>query len=99
MTKPIEVRKPTEADQPPIGGFCDECGHYAVRHNQDGCQGVDPAEGCRFGKGFTKKNPKKCTVMVWNGVYWPRPWDLENGYDKASWRRFALRERRVHHHF
>lgn len=79
--------KPTEADQPPIGGFCDECGHYAARHDEAGCHGVDPKKGCLFGKGATKRNPKPCSVMMWDGVAWPRPWDLKAGYDKDSWER------------
>jgi hypothetical protein len=94
MTKRIEVRKPTKADQPPCGGFCDVCGHLDVRHDKNGCAGVDPKKGCRFGEEYTDKKPVKCEVMVWQGVKWPEPWDLDKGYDEASWRRFALKERR-----
>lgn len=90
MTK--RVRKPTEAEQPPIGGFCDTCGHYAARHDEGGCHGTDPQVGCRFGKGATKKNPIPCSVMMWDGVAWPRPWDLAAGYDKDLWARWVARK-------
>lgn len=92
MTKKIEVRKPTEADQPGPGGFCDICGHFAMRHDKNGCNGTNPELGCRFGG--TEAEQKKCEVMVWGKVKWPEPWNLESGYDQASWRRFALKELR-----
>lgn len=47
-------------EQPPIGGFCGDCGHLAARHNERGCPGVNSACQCRG--------------MLWNGVRWPRPW-------------------------
>ena len=52
-----------QREQPPIGGFCDRCGHMAVRHDQDGCQFPRPAD-----------NPCKCRGMRWLGKTWPRPW-------------------------
>jgi len=56
-------------EQPGPGGICDTCGHFALRHGEAGCHGVDPAKGCRFGK-----NGQPCTVMHWIGQDWPRPW-------------------------
>lgn len=50
--------------QPPIGGTCDTCGHFAARHDEDGCH-------------FDRPNPKPdcdCTVMRWVDHEWPRPW-------------------------
>lgn len=49
-----------DSEQPPIGGFCEECGHFAGRHGVDGCTGIE--------------NPCACTGMLWQGVRWPRPW-------------------------
>lgn len=46
--------------QPDIGGFCDECGHLAARHDERGCSGV--------------KRPCSCQMMQWDGYKWPRPW-------------------------
>lgn len=46
--------------QPPIGGFCGRCGHFAARHDQNGCSGL--------------KEPCNCTLMQWGGYLWPRPW-------------------------
>ena len=52
----------TLTEQPPIGGFCDTCGHFAGRHGPDGC-------------GFPKPSgPCPCLVMTWQGTAWPRPW-------------------------
>jgi hypothetical protein len=50
-----------EPEQPPIGGFCETCGHFAGRHGEEGC--LFPG-GCKAG----------CEVMVWQGEAWPRPW-------------------------
>jgi hypothetical protein len=57
------------SEQPDPGAICDTCGHFAVRHDEAGCHGVDPAKGCRFGKGG-----QSCVVMRWIGQDWPRPW-------------------------
>lgn len=65
----------TIPEQPPIGGFCDTCGHYAARHDESGCHGTDPAKGCVYGD----KQGRPCTVMRWAGVDWPRPWERD-GY-------------------
>lgn len=54
------------------GAICDECGHFAARHDEDGCHGVDPAKGCRFGK-----RRKPCKGMMWQGTRWLRPWDKD----------------------
>lgn len=51
--------------QPPIGGFCDECGHIAGRHGID----EDGKDGCG---GVT--GPCDCAGMLWLGNRWPRPW-------------------------
>lgn len=60
------------------GAFCQTCGHFAARHSEDGCSGVDPKLGCRFGikNGIqgTKAHPIKCEVFVWEDEEWPRPW-------------------------
>ena len=49
-----------EADQPPIGGFCSDCGHFAGRHDEEGCHW--PGYDCG------------CPAMRWNDLRWPRPW-------------------------
>lgn len=56
------------------GAICDDCGHFAARHGEDGCAGVVPETGCRFGEGGTEANPKKCEGFLWQGRRWPRPW-------------------------
>jgi hypothetical protein len=61
-------------EQPPIGGICDECGHFAGRHDEAGCHGVDPAKGCRFGEGSSQEVYVACDGMKWQGRTWPRPW-------------------------
>lgn len=57
------------SEQPGPGGICDTCGHFARRHDEQGCHGVDPAKGCRFGP-----QGEPCIVMWWQGQGWPRPW-------------------------
>lgn len=55
----------TEAvEQPPIGGFCDGCGHFAGRHDEQGCHfdRPDPEPDCA------------CPALRWQGRDWPRPW-------------------------
>jgi hypothetical protein len=42
------------------GAMCDECGHFAGRHDEDGCTGVS--------------KPCTCAGMLWLGTRWPRPW-------------------------
>jgi hypothetical protein len=42
------------------GAMCDDCGHFAGRHNEDGCPGIN--NGC------------DCAGMLWLGTRWPRPW-------------------------
>lgn len=56
----VEEPTPRVPRQPDIGGFCDDCGHLAARHDTDGCSGIKRA--CR------------CKVMQWDGYKWPRPW-------------------------
>lgn len=51
-TKPLHPYGP--------GAFCDECGHFAARHDPEGCSGV--------------RGPCKCGGMLWEGLRWPRPW-------------------------
>lgn len=51
-------------EQPPIGGFCDSCGHFAARHNEQGCH-FPYEEGAVV---------CDCPVMVWQEIEWPRPW-------------------------
>lgn len=65
------------------GALCGDCGHMAFRHDEDGCHGVDPEVGCRFGGRGTEKNPKQCKGMLWMGVRWAKPWDT-NGYVKEG---------------
>ena len=48
-------------ENPPIGGFCDYCGHLAGRHWQAGCDGFPD-------------RPCECEGMTWNGRVWPAPW-------------------------
>ncbi len=45
------------------GAFCESCGHFAGRHDEQGCH-------------FDRHNASDCTclLMVWDGVEWPRPW-------------------------
>lgn len=57
-------------EQPPIGGTCEDCGHYAGRH---GGFHVNGGAGCAFPRA-DPDNPCDCTGMVWQGVVWPRPW-------------------------
>lgn len=51
-------------EQPPIGGFCDRCGHFAGRHDEQGCHfdRADPDPGC------------DCPALRWQGHDWTRPW-------------------------
>jgi hypothetical protein len=46
------------------GAMCDHCGHFAARHDEDGCHfdRPDPEDDCG------------CPVMRWLDVDWPRPW-------------------------
>lgn len=46
-------------EMPPIGGFCDECGHIAGRHTATGCPGI--------------KNPCDCRGLLWLGHRWAVP--------------------------
>lgn len=52
-----------DPEQPEPGSICDECGHFALRHNQDGCH-------------FPRKKgpPCDCQGFSWLGNRWPRPW-------------------------
>lgn len=50
--------EPTQPYGP--GAICEQCGHFAGRHNSDGCQW--PSRKC------------SCAGMLWLGVRWPRPW-------------------------
>lgn len=63
-----EVEALAEALPPPVqpepGGTCDECGHYAARHDEKGCHFPRPPE----------TSPCTCQAMVYAGVTWPRPW-------------------------
>lgn len=47
--------------QPEMGGFCGRCGHFAARHDEEGCA-------------FPSEEPCPCRVMQWDGYQWPRPW-------------------------
>lgn len=50
------------------GAVCDDCGHFAGRHGEDGCVVDDLiAAGVRT-------EPCPCAGMLWLGVRWPRPW-------------------------
>jgi hypothetical protein len=53
----------SEPEQPPPGGMCDTCGHFALRHYERGCNFPRP-----------KERPCNCKVFVWQGNRWPRPW-------------------------
>jgi hypothetical protein len=64
----VENEKP---EQPPVGGFCETCGHFAARHDEKRCHFPRPAD----------KDPCDCPSMRWLGVEWPMPWDPE-GYAK-----------------
>ncbi len=55
----------TTPEQPPIGGFCDECGDFAARHDELGCQ---------FPRFDANLAPCACSGMLWLDVRWPRPW-------------------------
>jgi hypothetical protein len=50
-------------EQPPPGGLCDTCGHFALRHDERGCNFPRP-----------KEHPCECKVFAWQGSRWPRPW-------------------------
>lgn len=54
----------SSVEQPPIGGFCEGCGHFAGRHDEQGCHfdRPDPQPDC------------DCTGLLWLGRTWPRPW-------------------------
>lgn len=56
----------TEGPEQPYGpgAICDRCGHFASRHDQDGCRGV--TRGCAYG---CADKP-----FLWRGAEWPRPW-------------------------
>lgn len=56
-------------EQPPVGGFCQTCGHFAFRHDE---------HGCHFPRDVPNA-PCACRVMRWQGTEWPRPWE-ETGY-------------------
>jgi hypothetical protein len=62
--------------EPPYGpgAICETCGHFASRHDKDGCHGVDPEVGCRYGKRGTDKHPVQCKVFLWQGLKYPEPW-------------------------
>lgn len=50
------------------GAICDECGHFANRHGEHGCDTSDlVASGIRM-------TPCECAGMLWLGERWPRPW-------------------------
>lgn len=51
-TKPLHPYGP--------GAFCDECGHFAARHDPNGCSWPD--------------HPCPCKGMLWGGYRWYRPW-------------------------
>ncbi len=60
-------------EQPPLGGFCDDCGHFAGRHGVGGCAlARSPGAVSLLGDPL----PERCTCpgMLWLGVRWPRPW-------------------------
>lgn len=67
-------------NDPEPGSICETCGHFAMRHNEHGCGGVDPAKGCRFG-GRSMTNPNKaCPVFRWMDLDWPKPWIPSGGW-------------------
>lgn len=43
---------------PHIGGFCEDCGHIAMRHF---------GRECGFGQLREDKSPCECAGMLWNG--------------------------------
>jgi hypothetical protein len=50
------------------GAICDDCGHFAGRHNASGCNTADlVAAGVR-------DQPCECPAMLWELQRWPRPW-------------------------
>lgn len=51
------------------GGICETCGHFAGRHDEEGCRGMKDDYDCHCA-------PKKrdCKVFRWVGQDWPRPW-------------------------
>lgn len=59
-----------EPEQPHVGGFCEDCGHYAYRHSPDGCIGVNRPRDGRL----ESESTCRCAGMLWMGVRWPRPW-------------------------
>jgi hypothetical protein len=44
------------------GAICDDCGHFAERHDPQGCHFPRPDAACC------------CAGMLWLGTRWPRPW-------------------------
>jgi hypothetical protein len=50
----------SEEVQPHVGGFCEDCGHFAGRHDSDGCHW----DGYECG----------CPGMKWHDLRWFRPW-------------------------
>lgn len=50
------------------GAICDDCGHFAGRHNEKGCNTEDLV------RSGIRKEPCDCKGMLWLGTRWPRPW-------------------------
>jgi hypothetical protein len=49
------------------GAVCDDCGHWAARHNSQGCDTTDlVARGIR-------KKPCDCPAFLWKGTRWSEP--------------------------
>jgi hypothetical protein len=54
------------------GAICDDCGHFAARHDEEGCHGVpEIGRACTHGGG--ENTGKPCTAMLWRGIRWLNP--------------------------
>ena len=50
------------------GAMCEHCGHFACRHDMDGCSFE------RAWRGGSENDVCDCKAMLWFGVCWPHPW-------------------------
>lgn len=55
------------------GAFCEDCGHFACRHDMEGCSFPREWRGGERSPTETFKDCH-CEAMLWQGVRWPRPW-------------------------
>lgn len=68
---PLDAMPEPELPEQPYGpaAICDTCGHFAGRHDEKGCRGMNDDYDCHCA-------PRRghCQGFLWKGVIWPRPW-------------------------